>query len=60
MSSYRAAYIGDTVLTDQQHANLSDEDLIAEAIEEAKRAGLIGDEWPCVSAQEIEIGEWME
>jgi hypothetical protein len=37
-AEYRAAYVNDCVLTGPEHASLSDDDLMAEAIAEAKRA----------------------
>ena len=37
-SAYRAAYVGDCVLTGPEHAALDDKDLLAVAILEARRA----------------------
>ncbi len=48
--TYRAAFIGDAVLTSPQHSHLSDEALMAEALAECERAG--------IAAQGIEIGDW--
>ena len=40
---YRAAYLGDDVLTGPEHAGLSDADLVAVATAEAIRAGIMED-----------------
>jgi len=40
-TTYRAAYIGHTVLTAAEHAGLSDDALRAEAMAEAQRADII-------------------
>lgn len=66
--TYRAAILqapdkqSSQPLTLPEHAHLSDEDLRAEALAEAKRADLVGDEWPRAPLEEIEanlvIGEW--
>jgi hypothetical protein len=42
-STYRAAYVNDCVLTGPEHASLSDEALLAEAIQEAQRAEIYRD-----------------
>lgn len=48
--TYRAAFIGNAVLTSPQHAHLDDQGIMAEAEAECQRAGIdpIG----------IEIGDW--
>jgi len=38
---YRAAYVGDCVLTGPAHEHLSDSDLLAEALREATRAEIL-------------------
>lgn len=38
---YRAAYVGDTVLTLPEHRDLDDEALMAEALAEARRADIL-------------------
>jgi hypothetical protein len=40
-TTYRAAYIADSVLTGPEHADLSDAAVRAEAMKEARRAGLL-------------------
>lgn len=40
-SVYRAAYVGECVLTGPQHASLSDADLLAEAVAEARRGKIL-------------------
>jgi hypothetical protein len=44
MATYRAAYIGQTVLTGLEHTRLSDDALLAEARAEAERASLLTDD----------------
>lgn len=67
--TYRAAIYrhpagSETVLTGPEHAHLPDEDLLAEALAEARRHGLIGDGWPQVPEElfrrRLYIGEWTE
>lgn len=62
MTTYRAAYINDVVLTGPEHARLDDKALMAEAIAEAERTGLIGDDEHQIRADEaadrITIGDW--
>lgn len=52
MTTYRAAFIADTALTGPEHSDLSDTELIAEALDEAEEADLR------ITADEIEIGDW--
>ena len=59
MATYKAAYWTDgkgaeIVLTRPEHAHLSDEELIAEALREAESAGLD------LSDGEIVVGDWTE
>jgi len=66
--SYRACYYlsadgqSETVLTGPEHANLSDNQLFAEAIAEAVRADIIGDGDGRIPANRLEgglrIGTW--
>ncbi|HEY8450007.1 MAG TPA: hypothetical protein VIL95_05950 [Bacillota bacterium] len=65
--SYRAAIYrhpsgSETVLTGLEHAGLPDEDLLAEALAEARRHGLIGDERPQVPEdtfrRRLYVGVW--
>ncbi len=42
--TYRAAYIGECVLTGPEHAHLPDAALLDEAVEEAKRAEILAPE----------------
>jgi len=59
MTEYRAAYVNDCVLTGPEHQNLTDEDLLTEAMAEADRMGIIGQEAPNNLAREkIQIGMW--
>lgn len=71
--TYRAAYFYEVesngvglVLTGEEHASLSDEALIEEAVAEAHRAGLIGadEEANQVTEQRLRsclvIGDWTE
>ena len=58
MVDYRAAYVGETVLTGPEHAHMSDADLVTEALAEARRAGLLGDEPHQITADDLEIGTW--
>ena len=58
MTTFRAAYVGDCVLTGPEHAHLDDEALLAEAVAEAHRAGLIGDDAHQIAPTDIVIGEW--
>lgn len=51
---YRAAYVGDYVLTGPEHQNLPDAELIAEAMREAERGGIEIEEW------EIKVGMWSD
>lgn len=59
---YRAAYLtdetgfGTLVLTLPEHAGLSDEELMAEAMAEAKRAGIANE----IDADRVKIGTWRE
>lgn len=48
--TYRAAFIGEVVLTKPEHAHLSDEALMIEALAECERAS--------IDADGIEIGDW--
>lgn len=70
-TTYRAAYIGETVLTAAEHANLSEEALRAEALAEAQRADIIDMEEDDAEAaaprftraafdSALTIGEWTE
>ncbi len=52
MNTYRAAYIGDCVLTAPEHSTLSDKDLIKIALVEARQANVE------ILEKDIEIGEW--
>jgi hypothetical protein len=55
MITYRAAFLKGgtgTVLTLPEHSSLSDSELIAEALEEAQRAGIE------IDAADIAIGDW--
>jgi len=66
--TYRAAYVGEAVLTGPEHADLPDAELIAEAVAEAKHAGIYGDAAgkdadgnPLgITEDDIQIGEWRE
>ena len=72
MATYRAAYIGDTVLTGPEHSDLSDEALINEAVAEADRGDLISQDGDVPAAMcgnrlseaalraAIRIGDWTE
>ena len=64
MQIYRAAYLGDTVLTLPEHAHLSDEDLVAEAIRELDRIDRAhaqsADGEPLAPRDNIRIGVWTE
>ena len=69
MTTYRAAIYcapqsAGVVLTGPEHAALSDDDLLAEALREAAEAGLIGDDGDRLTKDEffagLHIGEWME
>jgi hypothetical protein len=40
---YRAAFVGESVLTGPEHAHLSDEDLLTEAVAEARRADILAE-----------------
>ena len=72
MTTYRACYYAtpggqaETVLTLPEHAALSDDALLAEALAEADRAGLIGDDDPedLLTHQQLvdglTIGEWTD
>jgi hypothetical protein len=42
--TYRAAYVGDCVLTGPEHAALPDDELRAEAVREARRAEILREE----------------
>lgn len=44
---YRAAYVGECVLTDPDQAGMTDEDLRAEAIAELRRAGALDEGERC-------------
>lgn len=65
-TTYRAAYYAapqstGVLLTQPEHASLSDTDLIAEAMAEAERAGLLGAECPADAFRAcIVIGDWTE
>jgi hypothetical protein len=70
MTSYRAAFFRDTVLTRPEHAALSDEQLRAEALAEAQRADIIDMEeadpesaYPHLTRAQFEsglqIGDWV-
>lgn len=52
--SYIAAFVGECRLTDREHAHLTEEAMIAEALAESDRAGL------GLTADDIEVGEWTE
>ena len=62
MPTYRACYYlaqdrqSDIVLTGPEHAHLSDDDLIAEAIAEARRGDLVGDDPPRMTPAELRDG----
>lgn len=68
MTTYRAAYYAapqstGIVLTAPEHAVLSDDALIAEAMAEAERAGLYGGDDKLTEGQfraDLHIGEWTE
>lgn len=55
--SFKAAYVGDVVLTGPEHAQMSDAKLIAEAIAEAKRGNVWGGATG-IAESDIEIGDW--
>lgn len=48
---YRAAIFSNQDMTGPDNAELSDDELIAEALEEAYRADIIGEEYPRVTKQ---------
>ena len=66
MSTYRAAYFSNIVLTSEDQAGLSDAELRTEALAEAKRAGLIGSDAEANQVSEEEfadgllVGNWTE
>lgn len=51
---YRAACVGSSRLTGREHAHLSDDELIAEALEESRRHGL------GLTAEDITIDWWQD
>jgi hypothetical protein len=61
---YRAAYLGQTVLTGPQHSLLSDEDLMAEALRELDRTdpghAVDADGEPLAPRDAVEIGDWTD
>jgi hypothetical protein len=70
-TTYRAAYYvtpdgrDETVLTGPEHAHLDDDDLIAEALAEAKRADIVSDDdeqeprlTPAALVDGLTIGDW--
>lgn len=67
MTEYRAAYVNFTVLTSPEHAHLTDDELMAEAVAEAKRAGIYGHDYTSddgdiigIEEDDIVIGMWTE
>lgn len=68
-TTYRAAYINEMVLTSEDDAHLSDDDMLKAALEEAKRADLIDESatnaeeaWPRMTAKtflrDVSIGDF--
>ena len=59
---FRAAYIGETLLTGPEHSNLSDEALHEEARREMVRGGVTHDPitGEPIPDEDIEIGEWSD
>ena len=55
---------GEVVLTGPEHADMPEDDLIEEAVREAYRADLIGEEAPRITEEELRqhltICEWSE
>lgn len=69
LRTYRAAiYLApdgyELRLTGPEHAHLDDAALLAEAMQEARRTGLVGDAWHYIPDEELAarliIGEWTE
>lgn len=58
--TYRAVIVGECNLTGPEHAHLSDYEIMAEAIAEAHRQGIIGDEDHQIRVEDLSIGEWSE
>lgn len=54
----------ETALTGPEHAHLPRAELVEEAVAEARRADLIGDEYPRVTEDELRsrlyIGQWSD
>lgn len=64
MKTYRAAYLGSTVLTRPEDAHLSDEELLAEAhleLDHVSPDGLLdADGGPLAPRSAVKIGLWTE
>ena len=72
MATYRAAYIGQTLLTELKHIHLSDTDLLAAAMAEAERVGILTDDsaetlepvGACIHraafADTVTVGDWTD
>jgi hypothetical protein len=67
MTTYRAAYVNDVVLTGPEHAHLSDEDLIDVAVAQAKAAGILGEDYVDsednrlgIIKSDVKIGPWTD
>ena len=61
---YRAAYLGETVLTGPEHSHMTDAELMAEALAELDEIdpnhATDADGKPLAPRDEIEIAEWNE
>jgi hypothetical protein len=53
---YRAAFVGESVLTGPEHAHLSDEDLLAEAVAEARRADILAEPADHIAPEPVGVG----